>query len=357
MPDHPVIEAANAFRSQLLKRERAVAVRMVNEYGRIYTNLQAAIDALDLEIAAMPNPTPGKVAKLARFKAIQAQIEAELMRYGAWADTEITAAAQQAIRDGLAQAQQLTLAGIPEPLRTVIAGSWNKLPTSAIETLLGFLAPGSPLHDSLVTQLGPTVAQGVGSALLDGLALGYNPRKVGRIIRDTLGQALTWALRTARTTQLWAYRESTRASYVANRDIVRGWVWHAELGPRTCMACIAQHGTIHSNDEVLNDHYNGRCAMVPITPSWADLGFTGIPDTNPTIQPGREWFENLSPAQQQAYFPSQAMFDAWKAGAVGWDDMIGSHTDPVYGSMLQLPSLKGILGDGAQEYYVRNQRR
>ena len=242
---------------------------------------------------------------------------------------------------------------MPERLRPAVAAIWNRLPAEAVETLMGFLRPGSPLHDALVNQLGPTVAQGVADALLDGLAMGYNPRKVASIIRKTLGQSLTWALRTARTSMLWAYRESTRASYLANGDIVTGWIWYAELGPRTCMACIAQHGTLHPNTETLNDHHNGRCAMLPVTKTWAELGFPGIPDTNPQVQSGRDWFASLSPAQQQAFMPSQAMWNAWQQGAVGWDVLVGSHDDPVYGAMLHLPSLKAILGDDAVQYYAR----
>lgn len=117
------------------------------------------------------------------------------------------------------------------------------------------------------------------------------------------------------------------------------------------MACIAMHGTFHENTETLNDHHNGRCAMVPVTKTWEELGFPGIPDTNPTIPSGKDWFNSLTEAEQRAYFPSQAMWNAWKDGAIGWDDLIGEHTDAVYGKMLQLPSLKQLLGDGAKEYY------
>jgi len=351
MSEHPVIEAANEFRAMLLKRERAAAMRLVNEYGTIYTRLQGQIDALSLEIGAMPNPSPGKVRRMARYQALLAQIEAEMGRYGAWADTEIGIQSRLAIADGLTHAQQLTLAGVPAALRPAIMAAWNQLPTEAVETLMGFLAPGAPLHEALVKQLGPALAKSVGDKLLEGISLGFNPRKVAAIIRRELGQGLTWALRTARTAQLWAYREATRASYVANQDIVGSWIWHAELGPRTCMACIAQHGTEHPNTETLNDHYAGRCAMIPKTKTWAELGFPGIPDTNPQVQSGRDWFDGLPEAQQQAMFGNDAMYRAWQGGAIGWNDLVGTHSSPVYGDMIVLPSLKQMLGDGAKDYY------
>ena len=43
---------------------------------------------------------------------------------------------------------------------------------------------------------------------------------------------------------------------------------------RVCCSCLALHGTEFPLDETLDDHPNGRCAMIPVTPSWSDLGFT-----------------------------------------------------------------------------------
>ena len=347
MPDGPLIDRQ---RAELLRRERETATRLVKEYGRIYANLQGEIEALNAELAAMVNPSPGKLRKMARFLALRERIEAELSRYGAWADTEITAAASDVAQMAPGLARQLALANLPPELRAIMEAAWTHLPTQTVQELLTMLAPGSPLHQALVTDLGPTIAKAVEEALLDGIALGYNPRKVAAIIRKTLGQGLSWALRTSRTSMLYAHRQSTMATYRANSGIVKGWIWHAELGPRTCIACIAQHGTEHTLDETLNDHHNGRCAMVPKTISWADLGYTGIPERAP-MQTGREWFEKLSPGQQAAMFENKAMYRAWQKGAIGWDDLIGEHEDAVYGKMLQLPSLEALLGAGANAYY------
>jgi membrane complex biogenesis BtpA family protein len=42
----------------------------------------------------------------------------------------------------------LTLAGLPEELAAAIRTQWNRLPAEAVLRLMGFLAPGSPLHDA-----------------------------------------------------------------------------------------------------------------------------------------------------------------------------------------------------------------
>lgn len=350
MPDHPAVQAAEAFRADLLRQERQTAARMVRQYGEIYARLQSQIKALDAEIAGMENPTPGRVARLARFRALRAQIEAEVGRFGGWADTEIVSLAQRAAEQGIDHAEQLTLLNVPEPLRPAVQAVWNRLPAEALEQLTNFLRPDSPLRQALVNQLGEAVAERAMGALLEGLAMGYNPRVVGEILRREMGMGLVEALRTARTSMLWAYRRATQDMYRANSDLVIGWIWHADLGPRTCMACIAQHGSLHPVSEVLNDHHNGRCAMIPVTKSWKDLGFEGIPDTNPKIPTGREWFATLTPEEQRKMFPSDVLYRAWRDGKVSWDDLIGTHKDPTYGEMLQLPSAKALLGDLYREY-------
>lgn len=351
MPEHPVIDAAERFRAQLLRMERDQAMRYVNAYGRIFSDLRPMIETLQAEIARMEVPTAEAVERLARWKALRRQIAEEVARFGQFVDTDMMTNVQTMISLGLQHGEQMTLAGLPEPLAAAIRTQWNRLPVDAVRALLGFLAPGSPLHSALVEQLGDAVAAGVERALLRGITLGQNPRTIAEIIRREMGQALTWALRTVRTAQLWAYREANRASYVANGDIVEGWVWHAKLGDgRTCMSCIAQHGSIHPVTEVLNDHHNGRCAMVPLTVSWESLGFPGLPDTRPSVSSGEAWFTGLSEAEQQRTM-GPAMWRAWKAGEVRWEDLSRAHTDPVYGEMRTAASLRALLGSGAREYY------
>jgi len=353
MPDHPVIDAADRFREQLLRGERAQATRYVQAYAQIARDLQGQIDALAAELALMENPKAWQVAKLARWKSLKVQIAREIDKFGAFVATDLQAQIAEQVALALQHAEQMTLAGIPKPLADAIRANWNRLPAEAVLRMLGFLQPGSPLLESLTAQLGASVAEQVSKALLRGIALGWNPRKVASYMARELGQGLAWALRTARTAQLWAYREACRASYVANSDIVEGWIWHAKLDDgRTCMSCIAMHGTLHKPDEVLNDHHNGRCAPIPVTKSWEALGFKGLPDTRPVVQSGQDWFEGLSAAQQQQYMGG-AMFDAWKAGRIGWDDFSREHEDGVYGLMRVMPSLKELLGDGAKEFYRR----
>lgn len=353
MPEHPVIVAAERFRAQLLRMEREQAMRYVRAYGQIVRGLQGQIAGLAQEIAALETaPTAGQVLRMERWLALERQMIDEVARFGAFVDTDLQGLVEERIALGLQQAEQLTLAGMPEPVAAALRVTWNRLPVEAVQALMGWLAPGSPLRESLVSQLGPAVADQVGQALLRGLALGWNPRKVASAMNKELGQGLTWSLRTARTAQLYAYREASRAAFAANGQLVEGWTWHCARDERSCMSCIVQHGSFHTWDEILNDHHNGRCAMIPVTKTWAELGFEGIPDTNPVIEPGREWFDRLSDAQQQKYMGG-ATWRAWRAGKVQWEDLSREHPDQVYGMMRTMPSLKELLGDDARQFYRR----
>ena len=54
------------------------------------------------------------------------------------------------------------------------------------------------------------------------------------------------------------------------------------------------HGTVHSVDEVLNDHHAGRCAAIPIVPLAARLG---IPE--PDLGDAEQWLRSQPESVQQ----------------------------------------------------------
>lgn len=353
MPDRPLLQEAERYRAAILAMERRHAVRLTDAYGRLWQRLGNQVRALQQQIVTLDDAdrVAGKIRRLGSVQSLRRQIEEELRRFAIFADEEISIGAREAIAAGLKRSEQMILSGFPEPVQAVIASTFNRLHTDAVETMLGFLADDSPLHTALTERLGPEVAQRVGDKLVEGIGLGVNPREVARLIRKELGLGLNWSLTTARTAQIWAYREVTRANYVANSHVVKGWTWQAALDDRTCMSCVAQDGTEHPPEDVLNGHHNCRCAAVPITKSWRELGID-LPETRQPVQTGREWFEGLSRFEQRKRM-GPSMFKAWEAGEFDFADLSQPYTDPVYGEMLAEASLKGLLGDRAKQYYRR----
>jgi hypothetical protein len=350
---HPVLDAAERFRRAALARERETATRLVQTYGRIYRNLNAQQTALEQSLTAIQAAGEqvgrSQAARLDAVRSLLNQVADEIGRWGQYADTEVSQAAQREILAGLGDSRNMVQAYFTSPnAQRAIAASFDMLPAEQIETMLGFLGQDSPLHINLTTQFSDAVVQQLEESLIDGIALGYNPRKVAReIVRRGLGVGLNWALTTARTAQLWSYREATRANYMANSDVVSGWIWYAQLDDRVCLSCVAQHGSRHGNDEVLNDHHNGRCVAIPDVPLARRLGIQ-----LPEIQPGTEWFEGL-PAAEQERRMGPAMYGAWRAGEFRLSDLTVEYEDGTYGTMRREQSLSGLLGDRARDYYPR----
>lgn len=349
-PDRPLIVATSRFRNAILAKERASAVRLVNAYGRAYARIQGDITALQTVIAELGDAaTWGQVQRLSLYRSLMSEIRREINRFGVIAENEINEGARGAIVAGLADSQRAIQIALPSMSAAEVKGLVNTLVPDQVETMLGFLSQDSPLYQNLRT-LGDDVATLVSQKLSEGIILGMSPRLVAREIVNATGQGLTWSLNTARTSQLWAYREASRSNYLANSHVVKGWVWWAELGdPRTCMSCVAMHGTEHTLNEALDDHHAGRCAMLPVTLTAQELGLD-VQEDRPPIQKGEDWFKGL-PRAQQSQLMGATKFKAWQAGEFQFSQLSEPYQNDVYGQMRREASLKGMIGDRARDYY------
>lgn len=355
MPDPDVYAVADRFKRALIARESA-AVREIRRYYReAEGQITKRLEKLVGEIEQWRREHPGEdvptwwLFERERLQSLQKQIEAELTRFAERATDRIEVEQQRLIARAEADAEALARAALGAPGVTV---TWARLPKSALEQIVGHLQDGSPLRD-LLDALRPAASEVIRKELVSGLALGQNPRVVARRCRDALNGNRVRAETIARTEMLRAYRESTRQSYLANSDVVKGWVWHAARDGRTCAMCWAMHGTKHTLDERLDDHPRGRCAMVPETKTWAELGFEGIPETRPEIETGESLFAKL-PEEQQRQILGNAAFEAYKAGTVKLADFVGQKSDPRWGTMRYVRSLREILGGSeAKKWYTQ----
>lgn len=340
MPDSPtptIFEVAAQYRKRLATAERAEMLKLVKAYRPLIDRLELQINALTAELATMSEPTPWKVRKLERWVTLQRQMVDEIGRFGAYVDVEMSSSSLERIRLGSAAAKALTSAAVGG-----VSLSWNDLPADAIRTMLAFLDESSPLRRSLIEQLGPSVADNVSDYLMRAVALGINPNTIGAEMARRLGLGLVWAMRTARTAQLYAYREASRASYAANSDVVKKWRWHAQLDDRTCVSCLSMHGTFHDLDETLEDHYNGRCAMLPIVHGWDKIGFPGVKQDEIALRSGESWFGDL-PKSTQIRMMGRRMWLAWSKGDITFDQLSKRVPNATYGHMRVVPSLDELL--------------
>lgn len=341
---HPVITAARTLRAQLLATEQETANRLIAAFGQSYLRLSGQIEALQERIAVGETLSQAQAANLSTLRNLRAEIIKEMDRFAVYADQEIQTQAYAAVSRAIQDSQTLVQANYLSPeARQAITVNYRMLPTEQVVAIIDRTGSQSPLRSSLIQNYGTTIADMVVDALVDGIAQGRNPREVAAILRREMGRGLTDALRTARTAQLYSYRQATSINYLANSNIVQGWRWWASLDGRVCLSCISKHNSIHPPDETLNDHHNGRCTQLPIVTLPGGAG--ALPS-----QTGEEWFNELTQAEQvQRMGP--AMYSAWRANEFQFSELSVPYQDRIYGEMLREASLIGLIGDRAREYY------
>jgi len=200
---------------------------------------------------------------------------------------------------------------------------------------------------------------------LDGIMQGMNPREIARLLRlhaENIPQAAAENL--MRTLQLTSYREASLAMEKINGQFILKKIRIASLDNRTCLACIALHGTELALGQRVDDHYRGRCSEYYVVPGGRehpDFMLADSPSGGRTLVPwqnGTDWFNSLSPARQQQQISFMKSPGKWNAFVAGTplSDFVAEHMDDVFGNQIIENSLFGIFGEDASKYYARNNR-
>lgn len=329
--------------SNLLDRGYTTATRQViaslareTETGPLADRL-AQFDAHVAELAAAGQPIKADDAYL---RALLAEFGNSL-RKGALL---IDAAAPDVQQIGIDAAgnfvRQTTLPGFSDQQLASIGIGWNKPDPEAVAQVVQYTT-SDPWKAELAS-FGDLENQ-VMMIALRGIVAGKGPVATANAIREAISSFPAWrANNIMRTLQLTAFRDATVIEQVANADILEPEIIRiAALDARTCMACVALHGTKLKLGERVNDHRQGRCTSI-----------TQLKGRPRTIRTGEDWFNGLSEAQQRAQMGPGA-WTAWKAGAISLQDFPQKSTDKVFGEVVLEASLKGMLGDAAQQYYQR----
>lgn len=328
MPDPgEIYRAVERHRRELLAGERQAASAMVRYYGVAWQRIQDQLADFQRRIAEAKavgeEVGVSWLFQLGRLESLRSQVEAEVAGFARYAEESVTTQQRAAVWAAGENAQEL--AGI--------AVRWDRLPSEAVEDLVGFLSDGSPLRD-LLNELPGDAGESVARELVAAVATGQNPRVTARRIRAELGGNLVRALRISRTETMRAYREATHRNYEANADVLDGWVWLAAKQARTCAMCLAMDGSVHKLSERLNDHPNGRCVAAPAVKGM------NLPDR----QTGAEWFAEQGEATQRKVL-GHAGYEAYRAGAVSLQDFVGERRSREWGTTRQVRSLRSILGE------------
>ena len=154
--------------------------------------------------------------------------------------------------------------------------------------------------------------------IVRGVVVGENPRRAASLavrgIEDQWNGGLARARTIARTEMIDAHRTAAMRTEQANADVLAGWEWLTHGDERTCRACIAEHGKLHELDEPGPlGHPNCRCARVPVTKSWEDLGFPGMREAKSRTGTAEELVDSMSESELRSALGPDG-YTAWKAG-------------------------------------------
>ncbi len=320
----------NHYRAQLARHETEAEQALSEAYQRAEAALQPQLARLYQQMATRLADGEGIplwwLMEDGRLATIKQFITSQMNHYGSVSQITV----QQLQLSGLTLAREAALAQLSAILPNGLNWQFAPPPASAIEQLVGATQAGSPLAD-LFSGFGAEAAANAEQALINGVSLGESVADVARSLQQALEVERTRALTIARTEMLRSYRGGNLATFQANDDVCGQWRWCASKSGRTCAACLAMDGTLHSLDESMDSHVNCRCSPSPVP---VDVAF------QTPYQSGEDWLSGQTESVQRTVLG--AKYAGWKQGDFSLQDMVGYHHSAQWGSSIYEKSLRQL---------------
>jgi hypothetical protein len=308
--------------------------RLTQAWVRAWDELSAEMQTAVTEAVALAGqlghwPAPWQLARIPGLAAALKAAEQALTQLGTRTGVEVTDAAGSAITATVDAEPRLIASQLPAAERVQAATQFaSRILPSALDVIV---ARTGWQIESATQPLAADAVDAMRRELVRGVAVGASPRETARRLLDRVegefNGGLTRALTIARTETLDAYRVTSQYTHAANGDVVTGWIWSCTIGPRTCPACLALNGSVHPLDQPGPlDHQCGRCARLPKTKSWRDMGIN-LDEPADTLPDARAWYSGLSEDEQVAIMgPSRQKL--LSSGKISWDDLATKRPAP-----------------------------
>lgn len=327
-----VMRVTREFQRDLLAREAQQVQDMARGWLSVENRLRADIQALAAQVARQRDAgeriTLDQLYQMQRYQVLLVQLQSEIARYAGMAERTIDA-----------EQRVLATAGLQDGFAAVQASmfdAWgtleldlNRINYGAVERIVALARGGQPLA-RLLERAYPITAQAISDRLIQGTALGWNPRKTAdSIIADGMAQGLDHILLVARDQQIRVYREAGRDAY-QQAGVLR-YRRMAALQDRTCAACLALDGMEYDTSELMELHPQDRCTMVPLVPGMERIDW-------PT---GPEWFDQQpEPVQRRILGPGALA--AYQRGAFLFSALATRTYSPTWGPGVKVTPLREL---------------
>lgn len=318
---------------------RSLTGAWVRAWDQLAFDFTLALDEL-LAIRADRWPTRAQIQRANRAQWALETTQRALERLAAQARNEIIAAAHGGIGAAIQGQEAIVASQLPPGYQGL---RFNRVPE---DQLAAIVDRTTQQITALTWPISAAATESIRNQLIRGMGMGLNPRDIARQMLARLegefNGGLSRALNIARTEILDAHRNAAMLSQLANRDVLKGWIWWAALTRRTCSSCWAQHGSEHPLDEPgPNDHQSGRCSRAPLTRSWKELGFD-VHEPPSILPDARATFAAL-PKADQLHIMGPGRLAALNRGDIGWSDLSALRPSTAWRDSWGVRPLKDLL--------------
>jgi len=332
--NHETLRLIDGMRISILQPVDAAAERIIHSWGTAWNELAGEWDAALQDLVATSKagvwPSRRQVSRARRAQRAMEITRAALLDLSSELPVVVTQALPTMTADAVDWANRLTASQYPAEAGTAtqVMASFDRVSDAALNAIV------KRTSEQVVSTSRPLSAQAeqaMRSTLIRGIAIGDNPIQAAKLmlnrVEDAFNGGRNRALVIARTEMLDAHRAAGHAQDRANAQVLAGWQWVAQLDRRTCPSCWSQHGSVHDLDEQgPQDHQQGRCARVPLTKSWRDLGFDI--DEPPSILPDAQATFTSLPREDQVAIMGPKRLDLLDSGKASWSDLSVKRTTP-----------------------------
>lgn len=241
--------------------------------------------------------------------------------------------------------RQTSLPGFSDAQLNSIGFQWNSVDPEAVRAAIQYTSSDAWKAELAKYQDG--IAAQVQEIALRGIIAGRNPLDISRELQAAMQNIPAYRANSLmRTMQLESYRAASAMNQDANRDILEVQIRIAALDDRTCLCCIALHGTEMPVGQTVEDHDNGRCTS--ITRIKGDLGDVifrrYVGDDIVAFKSGEDWFNSLPDARKLA-IAGPGAFEALQRGDVRLADFVKPYYSPIFGDMVRQGGLEWAMNN------------
>lgn len=334
-----LINKGNTRFNTRMARQLAPSVkRLKDDYQQVRTGTRAYIDALAEQAQSM---TRAELRQSPTYAELKTETRRRLTRFAQTIQNEAARQERDGVTNGVNLATQTLMDTMPNPQQPDV----QTIRTAIMRVGGAFFGA---LIANWISQQVNQLDQFFATADSGSKSSNWIIKQIDNFLKNSI---LSSAINAVETIGLDAAREATRRTY--ERNGVKEWIWSCAKDRRTCPACWSLHGQRFPISQRMNGHPGDRCATIPVTPTWADLGLDG---QDVTVRSGEYYFRKLSEtAQRDILGPSR--YRAWKAGEFQFTDLsTEAHVDGL-GTVRTTRSLRSLVGDRVADQYISETRK